>query len=122
MNLGAGRIVYQDLAKINKAVKENNLKDETVLKNAFEHANQNGKSVHFLGLLSNGGVHSHINHLKALIDAATHYKVKKSFIHAFTDGRDVDPKSGKGFLEDIATYCANTVSYTHLTLPTICSV
>lgn len=107
MNLGAGRIVYQDLAKINKAVKENNLKDETVLKNAFEHANQNGKSVHFLGLLSNGGVHSHINHLKALIDAATHYKVKKSFIHAFTDGRDVDPKSGKGFLEDIATYCAN---------------
>ncbi|GMN10479.1 2,3-bisphosphoglycerate-independent phosphoglycerate mutase [Croceitalea sp. MTPC9] len=106
MNLGAGRIVYQDLAKINKAVKENTLKDEKILKDAFEFANTNNKAVHFLGLVSDGGVHSHISHLKALIDASESYKVKNTFIHAFTDGRDVDPKSGKGFLEDITNYCS----------------
>ncbi|WP_394975054.1 2,3-bisphosphoglycerate-independent phosphoglycerate mutase [uncultured Croceitalea sp.] len=107
MNLGAGRIVYQDLAKINKAVKEDTLKDEAVLKNAFEYANKNNKSVHFLGLVSDGGVHSHISHLKALINAAENNGVKKAFIHAFTDGRDVDPKSGKGFLEEIISFCVH---------------
>ena len=106
MNLGAGRIVYQDLAKINKAVKENTLKDETVLKNAFEYAKSNKKSVHFLGLVSDGGVHSHITHLKALIDAAESNGIEKAFVHAFTDGRDVDPKSGKDFLEDLTKFCA----------------
>ncbi|SHJ50043.1 2,3-bisphosphoglycerate-independent phosphoglycerate mutase [Pseudozobellia thermophila] len=104
MNLGAGRIVYQDLAKINLAVKENTLKDEKVLKDAFQYAKENDKAVHFLGLLSNGGVHSHINHLKGLIDAGNNYGLKKMFVHAFTDGRDVDPKSGKGFLEDLVSY------------------
>lgn len=107
MNLGAGRIVYQDLAKINKAVKENTLKDEKVLKDAFAYAKANNKAVHFLGLVSNGGVHSHITHLKALINASESGGVKKAFVHAFTDGRDVDPKSGKGFLEDIVTFCAD---------------
>lgn len=107
MNLGAGRIVYQDLAKINKAVKEDTLKNEKVLKEAFEYAKANHKPVHFLGLVSDGGVHSHIDHLKALIKAADESGVKNSFVHAFTDGRDVDPKSGKGFLVDLNQYCSD---------------
>lgn len=107
MNLGAGRIVYQDLAKINKAVKEDTLKDEKVLQEAFSYAKSNNKSVHFLGLLSNGGVHSHIDHLKALINAAQESGVENSFVHAFTDGRDVDPKSGKGFLIDLNQFCSD---------------
>ncbi|MFT4832749.1 MAG: 2,3-bisphosphoglycerate-independent phosphoglycerate mutase [Psychroserpens sp.] len=107
MNLGAGRIVYQDLAKINLAIKENTLKDEKVLKDAFLHAKENNKPVHFLGLLSDGGVHSHITHLKGLIQAGENYGLEHMFIHAFTDGRDVDPKSGKGFLEDLSNFCAN---------------
>ncbi len=107
MNLGAGRIVYQDLAKINKAVSEDTLKDETVLKEAFEYAKANNKAVHFLGLVSNGGVHSHISHLKALINASQENGVEKSFVHAFTDGRDVDPKSGKDFLEDLTHFCSD---------------
>ncbi|MEX0288443.1 MAG: 2,3-bisphosphoglycerate-independent phosphoglycerate mutase [Flavobacteriaceae bacterium] len=105
MNIGAGRIVYQDLAKINLAVKEDTLKEEKVLIEAFDYANQNDRSVHFLGLLSDGGVHSHVNHLKGLIEASEHFGVKSSFVHAFTDGRDVDPKSGKGFLEDLEGFC-----------------
>ncbi|MAU26172.1 MAG: phosphoglycerate mutase (2,3-diphosphoglycerate-independent) [Muricauda sp.] len=105
MNLGAGRIVYQDLAKINKAVKEDTLKDEQVLAEAFEYANKNGRTVHFLGLVSNGGVHSHIDHLKALVKAAHDKGVARSYIHAFTDGRDVDPKSGKGFLQEVVDFC-----------------
>ncbi|MEO0572115.1 MAG: 2,3-bisphosphoglycerate-independent phosphoglycerate mutase [Bacteroidota bacterium] len=107
MNLGAGRIVYQDLAKINKAVQEDTIKDEPVLKRAFEYANENAKKVHFLGLLSDGGVHSHMNHLKALIDAAESSGVQQAFVHAFTDGRDVDPKSGKGFLTSLENFCAS---------------
>jgi 2,3-bisphosphoglycerate-independent phosphoglycerate mutase len=107
MNLGAGRIVYQDLAKINKAVKEDTLKEEKVLQDAFTYAKSKNKSVHFLGLLSNGGVHSHIDHLKALIKAAQESGVEKSYVHAFTDGRDVDPKSGKGFLIDLDHFCSD---------------
>lgn len=106
-NLGAGRIVYQDLAKINKAVTEDTLKHENVLQEAFQYAKANHKAVHFLGLVSDGGVHSHINHLKALIQAAEESGVKNSFVHAFTDGRDVDPKSGKGFLIDLLNFCAD---------------
>ncbi len=107
MNLGAGRIVYQDLAKINLAVKENTLKDEQVLKDAFNYAKSNDKAVHFVGLVSNGGVHSHITHLKGLIQASEAYNLDKVFIHAFTDGRDVDPKSGKVFLEDLSEFCSD---------------
>ena len=101
MNLGAGRIVYQDLAKINMAVDNDTLKDETVLKEAFNYATTNDKAVHFLGLVSDGGVHSHIKHLKGLVHAADQAGVKNKYVHAFTDGRDVDPKSGKGFIEDL---------------------
>ena len=108
MNLGAGRIVYQDLAKINLAVKENTLKDEAVLRQAFEYAKANNKDVHFLGLVSNGGVHSHTEHLKGLIKAGQDSGVPNMYIHAFTDGRDVDPKSGKGFLEDLTRFCSDT--------------
>ncbi|WP_421807844.1 2,3-bisphosphoglycerate-independent phosphoglycerate mutase [Flagellimonas sp.] len=107
MNLGAGRIVYQDLAKINKAVKEDTLKNEQVLKDAFDYAKANNKPVHFLGLVSDGGVHSHVDHLKALITAADESGVEHAYIHAFTDGRDVDPKSGKGFLVDLDQFCAD---------------
>ncbi|MCQ0112861.1 2,3-bisphosphoglycerate-independent phosphoglycerate mutase [Zhouia amylolytica] len=108
MNLGAGRIVYQDLAKINLAVKEHTLAQETELKKAFEYAKENDKDVHFIGLVSDGGVHSHINHLKGLLDAAEDYNLNKVFVHAFTDGRDVDPKSGKGFIADVQSYCERT--------------
>lgn len=107
MNLGAGRIVYQDLAKINKAVKEDTLKNEQVIKDAFLHAKEHQKNVHFLGLVSDGGVHSHINHLKGLISAAEDHALTNVFVHAFTDGRDVDPKSGKGFIEDLLHFCKN---------------
>ncbi|WP_435624938.1 2,3-bisphosphoglycerate-independent phosphoglycerate mutase [Flagellimonas sp.] len=106
MNLGAGRIVYQDLAKINKAVKEDTIKNEKVLENAFDYASEKSKNIHFLGLVSDGGVHSHIDHLKALISAfEVHTGSGKAFVHAFTDGRDVDPKSGKAFLEDLVDFC-----------------
>lgn len=104
MNLGAGRIVYQDFAKINKALKEDTLKDEQALKDAFAFAKENNKSVHFLGLVSDGGVHSHIEHLKGLILAAENAGVPQSFIHAFSDGRDVDPKSGKKMIGDISAF------------------
>jgi len=107
MNLGAGRIVYQDLAKINKAVKEDSLKDEKALKEAFLYAKNNNKPVHFVGLLSDGGVHSHTSHLKGLITASEAYNLDKVFIHAFTDGRDVDPKSGKEYLKNIIEFCAD---------------
>ena len=105
MNLGAGRIVYQDLVKINLAVENNTLKDEPALIEAFKYAKDQDKAVHFLGLVSDGGVHSHINHLKGLIDVTHGFGIQKAYVHAFTDGRDVDPKSGKAFLEDISQYC-----------------
>ncbi|MFM1878772.1 MAG: hypothetical protein RLZZ241_1638 [Bacteroidota bacterium] len=104
MNLGAGRIVYQDLARINLAVSNNTLKNEPELKAAFAYAHSNNKPVHFLGLLSDGGVHSHINHLKGLILAAASEGVTNSYVHAFTDGRDVDPKSGLGFVKDLMEF------------------
>jgi 2,3-bisphosphoglycerate-independent phosphoglycerate mutase len=104
MNLGAGRIVYQDLVKINMAVDDDSLKEQAKLKEAFKFAKDNNKDVHFLGLLSDGGVHSHIYHLKGLIKAAKDLGVQRSYVHAFTDGRDVDPKSGKGFVEDLQDF------------------
>ncbi len=94
MNLGAGRIVYQNLTKINLAVKNNTLKDEKAIADAFAYAKENNKKVHFVGLVSNGGVHAHINHLKGLLTAADEVGLKDVFVHGFSDGRDVDPKSG----------------------------
>src|SRR5690606_13827549 len=108
MNLGAGRIVYQDLVKINLAVKNNTLAQEQSLVDAFNYAKTNNKPVHFLGLLSNGGVHSHINHLFGLLDAAENFGLKNVFVHAFTDGRDVDPKSGLGFVSQLQNHIKNT--------------
>jgi len=108
MNLGAGRIVYQDLAKINLAVKDKTLGKEKTLTDAFEYAKSNNKSIHFLGLLSDGGVHSHINHLFGLIDAAKSHDLSDVFVHAFTDGRDVDPKSGFGFITELEDYLEKT--------------
>ncbi|MFL0091349.1 2,3-bisphosphoglycerate-independent phosphoglycerate mutase [Tenacibaculum maritimum] len=108
MNLGAGRIVYQNLAKINKAVKENTLKEEQTLIDAFSYAQKNHKKVHFLGLVSDGGIHSHSNHLKGLLTLAKNYQLRDVFLHAFTDGRDCDPKSGKLFINDIQKHMQQT--------------
>lgn len=108
MNLGAGRIVYQDLAKINLAVANKTMSQEKPLIDAFQYAKNNNKAVHFLGLVSDGGVHSHTSHLKGLIDASQTFGLDKVYIHAFTDGRDVDPKSGKGYLQDLENYIQNT--------------
>ncbi|WP_417196818.1 2,3-bisphosphoglycerate-independent phosphoglycerate mutase [Bizionia sp.] len=108
MNLGAGRIVYQDLVKINLAVKNNTLKDEHTLMDAFNYANIHNKPVHFVGLVSDGGVHSHINHLYGLIDAANQAGVTNSYVHAFTDGRDVDPKSGFDFISKLENFIINS--------------
>ncbi len=104
MNLGAGRIVYQDLAKINLAVENKNVNQEKPLINAFKYALENNKKVHFLGLVSNGGVHSHTSHLYGLLDAAKEYGLEKIFVHAFTDGRDVDPKSALLDIENLEEY------------------
>ena len=103
MNLGAGRIVFQDLAKINMSIKRNDFKNEKVLVDTFKFAQKNNKKIHFLGLISDGGVHSHTDHLKALIDVAKDYNVE-SYIHGFTDGRDVDPKSGAKYISDLENY------------------
>lgn len=104
MNIGAGRIVYQDFVKINKAVEDGTLATEKSLVDAFTYAKENNKKIHLLGLLSDGGVHSHINHTKGLIKAATDFGLTDVYLHAFTDGRDVDPKSGKGYIADIVDY------------------
>ncbi len=108
MNLGAGRIVYQDFVKINNAVADGSIAEEKVLKDAFSYAKNQNKKVHFLGLLSDGGVHSHIDHLKGLLDAANKSGLKDVFVHAFTDGRDVDPKSGLGFVKEIEDHMAHS--------------
>ncbi len=101
MNLGAGRVVYQDLGRINKAVRENELVNNPVLKAAFDYAKESSKNVHFIGLLSDGGVHSHITHLKGLCDAAKQNNIKNIFIHPFMDGRDTDPNSGLPFILEL---------------------
>ena len=108
MNLGAGRIVYQDLAKINLAVANKTMNQEKPLMEAFDYAKKNQKSVHFLGLVSDGGVHSHTSHLRGLIDVAQVEGVQNMFVHAFTDGRDVDPKSGAKYISDLEDYLQNT--------------
>ena len=108
MNLGAGRIVYQDLAKINLAVAHKTLAKEQVLIDAFTYAKENNKKVHFLGLVSDGGVHSHTSHLRGLIDASQEYGLDQVYVHAFTDGRDVDPKSGAKYIHDLEEHIKDT--------------
>jgi 2,3-bisphosphoglycerate-independent phosphoglycerate mutase len=110
MNLGAGRIVYQDLAKINLAVQNKTMSQEKPLLDAFKYALENDKKVHFLGLVSNGGVHSHTSHLYGLLDTAQEYGLQKVFIHAFTDGRDVDPKSAITDIQNLENHIKNSTA------------
>lgn len=101
LNLGAGRVVYQELALINKAVRERTIDQNPVLKNTLEYCLKNDKPLHFFGLVSDGGVHSHTDHLIHLCKVAQEYGLKKIYIHAFTDGRDTDPKSGLGYIKSL---------------------
>ncbi|QNK61999.1 2,3-bisphosphoglycerate-independent phosphoglycerate mutase [Pedobacter sp. PAMC26386] len=101
MNLGAGRVVYQELGRINKAISDGSIKTNKTLVDAFDYAKKNNKAVHFIGLVSDGGVHAHINHLKGLCDAANEQDLKDVFVHAFLDGRDTDPNSGLGFVKEL---------------------
>lgn len=106
LNIGAGRIVYQDLVKINLACKDNSILENPEVISAFSYAKKHGKSMHFMGLTSNGGVHSSMDHLFKLMDIAKEYDLKDTFIHCFMDGRDTDPKSGKGFIKEILDHAA----------------
>lgn len=109
MNLGAGRVVYQNLVRINMAVKDKSFLKENVLNSQFQFARDNNKKVHFMGLTSNGGVHSHINHLYGLLEAADAYGLTDNvYVHAFTDGRDCDPHSGIKFIKDLEEHMAHT--------------
>ena len=105
LNIGAGRVVYQDLVKINRACADNSILKNPEVVSAFSYAKENGKSVHFMGLTSNGGVHSSLVHLFKLCDIAKEYNIDNTFIHCFMDGRDTDPKSGKGFIEELSAHC-----------------
>ena len=106
LNLGAGRIVYQELQRINVAIRDGSFAKNEVLLDALKYAKTNNKSLHLLGLVSDGGVHSHINHIKALTSLAKEQGVENVFLHAFTDGRDTDPKSGLGFIKDLQAHLA----------------
>ncbi|WP_304610100.1 2,3-bisphosphoglycerate-independent phosphoglycerate mutase [Muribaculum intestinale] len=108
LNIGAGRVVYQDLVKINKACKDGSILKNPEIVNAFSYARDNGKAIHFMGLTSNGGVHSSLDHLFALCDIAKEYGLEKVYIHCFMDGRDTDPRSGKGFIEELEVHCAKS--------------
>ena len=108
LNIGAGRIVYQDLVKINRACADNSILKNPEVISAFSYAKENSKNVHFMGLTSNGGVHSSLDHLFKLCDISKEYGLDNTFIHCFMDGRDTDPKSGKGFIEELTAHCAQS--------------
>ena len=108
LNIGAGRVVYQDLVKINKACQSGSIMQNPEVVNAFTYAKENGKNVHFMGLTSNGGVHSSFDHLFKLCEIAQAYGIDNTFIHCFMDGRDTDPKSGKGFIEQLSAHTQKT--------------
>ena len=108
LNIGAGRVVYQDLVKINKSIADGSILNNPEIKSAFETAKNTGCGLHLMGLTSNGGVHSSFDHLFALCDIAKHYGLDKVYIHCFMDGRDTDPKSGKGFIEELQAHCAKS--------------
>lgn len=108
LNIGAGRIVYQDLVKINVAIKDRSFFEKSALRNVMHYIKTSGKKLHFIGLISDGGVHSHIDHLKALCDSAYENKIGKVFIHLFTDGRDTDPNSGINYLSDLSVHLKNS--------------
>lgn len=108
LNLGAGRIVYQELQRINVAIRDQSFFSNKELLSSIQYAKENNVALHLIGLVSNGGVHSHTTHLKAIVDAAEKAGLKKVFIHAFTDGRDCDPKSGLGFITNLQQHIAPT--------------
>ena len=108
LNIGAGRVVYQDLVKINRACRDNSILENPEVKAAFEHAKKNGVNMHFMGLVSDGGVHSSLEHLFKLCDISAAYGLENTFVHCFMDGRDTDPKSGKGFIEQLQAECEKT--------------
>ena len=108
LNIGAGRIVYQDLVKINRACADNSILKNPEIVSAFSYAKKTGKSVHIMGLTSTGGVHSSLDHLFKMCDIAKEYQIKNTFIHCFMDGRDTDPKSGKGFIQQLTDHCAHS--------------
>ena len=108
LNIGAGRIVYQDLVKINIACRKNTIMDNPEIKGAYSYAKEKNKQIHLMGLVSDGGVHSSLEHLKKLTDIAKEYGISKHFVHCFMDGRDTDPKSGKGFIEDLSKHLDKT--------------
>lgn len=111
MNIGAGRIVYQMLVKINKDIQDGTLAHNQVLTEAFEYAKTHRVKVHLIGLLSDGGVHSHIDHLKGLLKIASEREVPNVFVHAFTDGRDTAPNGGLGYMEELADYMRQTTGH-----------
>ena len=108
LNLGAGRIVYQELERVNQAIKTGELQNNPQILAAINYAQQNNRKLHLLGLLSDGGVHSHIHHLKAIVSVCAQKKLQNVFVHAFTDGRDTDPKSGMGFIGDLQNHLNKT--------------
>jgi 2,3-bisphosphoglycerate-independent phosphoglycerate mutase len=108
MNIGAGRIVYQDLVRINKAITDKELDSNPALQEAFAHAKANNKKVHLIGLVSDGGVHAHLNHVKGILSIAKKREVKELYVHAFTDGRDTDPRGGLGYLTDLQQHLEKT--------------
>ena len=110
LNIGAGRIVYQDLVKINRACADGSILKNKEIVSAFSYAKENGKNIHFMGLNSNGGVHSSFEHLFKLCDISKEYGIENTFIHCFMDGRDTDPRSGKGFIEQLSEHCSKSAS------------
>ena len=108
LNIGAGRVVYQDLVKINRACRDNSILVNKEIKGAFEYAKTNGVNVHFMGLVSDGGVHSSLEHLFKLCDISKHYGIENTFVHCFMDGRDTDPRSGKGFIAALEEHMTNS--------------
>ncbi|MEG1766566.1 MAG: 2,3-bisphosphoglycerate-independent phosphoglycerate mutase, partial [Muribaculaceae bacterium] len=108
LNIGAGRVLYQDLVKINKACREKSILENPEIKAAYSYAKKSGKGIHFMGLTSDGGVHSSLEHLYSLCDIAKEYELSNVFIHCFMDGRDTDPKSGAGFIAQIEEHCAKS--------------
>ena len=108
LNIGAGRVVYQDLVKINKACREKRLLENSEIKAVYDYAKSSGKALHFMGLMSDGGVHSAMEHLFAFLDLAKEYGLSKVYVHAFMDGRDTDPKSGKGYIEQLEKHLAKS--------------
>src|SRR5450432_1971679 len=108
LNIGAGRVVYQELQRINVAIRDGSFAKNTVLLEALRKAKSQNKKLHLVGLVSDGGVHSHINHLKTIVDCCKSESVSQVFIHAFTDGRDADPKSGLGFIKNLQDHLDNT--------------